>query len=99
MPRNAHPAAGGRSHAIARPCRETAAAAWKSAGEYRRHGGAIDAAPSARQAVARASSRAPSYAVSNGRIPGHRNLAIAGSALLHIGERRERIVEALHQHL
>src|SRR5262244_1147042 len=36
---------------------------------------------------------------SDRRIPGHRNLAIAGSTLLDIGERREWIVEALKQHL
>src|SRR5262245_1088219 len=34
----------------------------------------------------------------NRRVPGHRHFAIARAALLHMGERGERVVETLHQH-
>ena len=35
---------------------------------------------------------------SDRRIPGHRNLPVAGGGLFDMGKRREREVKALHQH-
>src|SRR5262245_64175612 len=53
-----------------------------------------------RSPIERAAFRHVSNVVaSEHRVPRHRNLAIAVAALFDIGERRERIVEALHQHL